>query len=198
MRVVLRVVLLPHFFGVNPDWFSLFRRASFLWARVHPAQLPPAVTQRLAPTKGAAIGRIASKYVRVSLPAPPPTSPPHSPALIADKAEVGTEQARPPRLDLSTPPPCLTTPHQQSRTRFPVEPTLDKVEGNRDSREPRITTTTTTAANMNHHHHHTQQQQKAGEQQLSEPEDMEMEGKKRSRECFIDTNYRNLTTAIKL
>lgn len=26
-------------------------------------------------------------------------------------------------------------------------------------------------------HHHTQQQQKAGEQQLSEPEDMEMEGK---------------------
>lgn len=34
---------------------------------------------------------------------------------------------------------------------------------------------------MNHHHHHTQQQQqqqqKAGEQQLSEPEDMEMEGK---------------------
>uniref|UniRef100_A0A8P4GR21 Ubiquitin specific peptidase 7 (herpes virus-associated) n=1 Tax=Dicentrarchus labrax TaxID=13489 RepID=A0A8P4GR21_DICLA len=33
---------------------------------------------------------------------------------------------------------------------------------------------------MNHHHHHTQQQQqqqqqKAGEQQLSEPEDMEME-----------------------
>ncbi|KAG8007136.1 Ubiquitin carboxyl-terminal hydrolase 7 [Nibea albiflora] len=54
---------------------------------------------------------------------------------------------------------------------------MDKVEGNRDSREPRITTTTTTAANMNHHHHHTQQQQqqKAGEQQLSEPEDMEME-----------------------
>lgn len=36
---------------------------------------------------------------------------------------------------------------------------------------------------MNHHHHHTQQQQqqqqKAGEQQLSEPEDMEMEGKMR-------------------
>ena len=37
------------------------------------------------------------------------------------------------------------------------------------------TTTTTTAANMNHHHTQ-QQQQKAGEQQLSEPEDMEMEG----------------------
>lgn len=57
---------------------------------------------------------------------------------------------------------------------------MDKVEGDRDSRELRITTTT--AANMNHHHHHTQQQQqqqqKAGEQQLSEPEDMEMEGKK--------------------
>lgn len=56
---------------------------------------------------------------------------------------------------------------------------MDKVEGDRDSRELRITTTT--AANMNHHHHHTQQQQqqqqKAGEQQLSEPEDMEMEGK---------------------
>lgn len=144
-----------------------------------PSIPPPAVSQRLAPTKGAEIGRIASKYVRVSLPAPPPTSPPHSPALTADKAEVATEQARPPRLDLSTPPPHPTTPHQQSRTRFPAEPTLDKVEGNRDSREPRITTTTTTAANMNHHHHHTQQQQqqKAGEQQLSEPEDMEMEGK---------------------
>lgn len=138
----------------------------------------PAVRQQLASTKGAEIGRIASKYVRVSLPAPPPTSPPHSPALTADKAEVPTEQAQPPRLDLSTPPLYPTTPHQQSRTRFPVEPTLDKVEGNRDSREPRVTTTTTAAAaNMNHHHHHTQQQQKAGEQQLSEPEDMEMEGK---------------------
>ncbi|TWW69657.1 Ubiquitin carboxyl-terminal hydrolase 7 [Takifugu flavidus] len=129
---------------------------------------------RLAPTKGAEIGRIASKYVRVSLPAPPPASPPHSPALIADKAEVGTEQARPPRLDLSSPPPCPTTPQQQPRTRFPVEATLDKVAGNREIREPRIATAA--AASMNHHHHHTQQQQqKAGEQQLSEPEDMEME-----------------------
>lgn len=36
---------------------------------------------------------------------------------------------------------------------------------------------------MNHHHHHTQQQQqKAGEQQLSEPEDMEMEGKQWSQD----------------
>lgn len=33
---------------------------------------------------------------------------------------------------------------------------------------------------MNHHHHTQQQQQKAGEQQLSEPEDMEMEGEKLS------------------
>lgn len=44
---------------------------------------------------------------------------------------------------------------------------------------------------MNHHHHHTQQQQKAGEQQLSEPEDMEMEGKKPSVEAIL-----RLTTAI--
>lgn len=35
---------------------------------------------------------------------------------------------------------------------------------------------------MNHHHTQQQQQQKAGEQQLSEPEDMEMEGTKKSRE----------------
>lgn len=162
---------------------------------VPPGTIYPTQPRRLAPTTGAEIGRIASKYVRVSLPAPPPTSPPHSPALTADKAEVATaEQARPPRLDLSTttppppPPPHPTTPHQQQQstrtTRVPAEPTPDKVEGIRDSREQqqhRITTTTTTAANMNHHHHHTQQQQqqqqKAGEQQLSEPEDMEMEGK---------------------
>lgn len=39
---------------------------------------------------------------------------------------------------------------------------------------------------MNHHHHHTQQQQKAGEQQLSEPEDMEMEGK--NRDCSSGPN----------
>lgn len=168
------VVLLPHISR---------GKAGLIW--LISAGLPPrspgpsiptlAVSQRLAPTKGVEIGRIASKYVRVSLPAPPPTSPPHSPALTADKAEVATEQARPPRLDLSTPPPYPTTPHQQSRTRFPDEPTLDKFEGNRDSRETRITTTT--AANMNHHHTQQQQQQKAGEQQLSEPEDMEMEGK---------------------
>lgn len=138
------------------------------------AVLPAAAaSQLLAPTKGAEIGRIASKYVRVSLPAPPPTSPPHSPALTADKAEVAAEQARPPRLERSTPSPHLTTPHQQSRNWFATEPVSDDVDGSRESRESRIATTK--AANMNHHHH-TQQQQKAGEQQLSEPEDMEMEG----------------------
>ncbi|XP_077591421.1 ubiquitin carboxyl-terminal hydrolase 7 isoform X2 [Stigmatopora nigra] len=138
--------------------------------------LPTDASQLLAPTKGAEIGRIASKYVRVSLPAPPPASPPHSPPLTADKAEVAVEQARPPRLDKSTPPPHHTTPEQQSRTRLESEPASDDVDGSRESKELRIATTK--AANMNHHHHHTQQQQqqqKAGEQQLSEPEDMEME-----------------------
>ncbi|MEQ2217649.1 hypothetical protein XENOCAPTIV_017779 [Xenoophorus captivus] len=134
-----------------------------------PESQSSAVSQRLVPNKSAEIGRIASKYVRVSLPAPQLTSP-HSPALTADKAEVATEQARPPRLDLSTPPLHPTAiPHQQPKTRFPAEPAPDKVEGDRDSRKHRITTP---AAEMNHHH---TQQQKAGEQQLSEPEDMEME-----------------------
>ncbi|CAB1426996.1 unnamed protein product [Pleuronectes platessa] len=45
------------------------------------------------------IGRIASQYVHVSLPAPPPTSPP--PELTADMAEVAAEQARPPRSQQS-------------------------------------------------------------------------------------------------
>lgn len=48
---------------------------------------------------------------------------------------------------------------------------------------------------MNHHHTQQQQQQKAGEQQLSEPEDMEMEGKWWSWERWTDTLFHNLTAA---
>lgn len=119
---------------------------------------------------GAEIGRIASKYVRVSLPAPPPASLPPSPALTADKAEVVLVQAQPQRLDLFTPPPRPPTPHQP----LPAEPPSDRPEGDKEPRHLPILT----AANMNHHH---TQQQKAGEQQLSEPEDMEMEGTSRPR-----------------
>ncbi|KAG2455490.1 UBP7 hydrolase, partial [Polypterus senegalus] len=117
------------------------------------------------------IGRIASKYVRVSLPAPPAACPPLPPALTEGKTEVLVEQAQPPRLDLSPPsplphPPCPRTPQPQpqSRTRSTPDPTSENPEGNEDSNQSHQ------AADMNHH-----SQQKAGEQQLSEPEDMEME-----------------------
>ncbi|KAK7939859.1 hypothetical protein WMY93_003185 [Mugilogobius chulae] len=65
-------------------------------------------------------------------------------------------------------------PHQQQpKTRSTSELTSLNTEGNKDHREPRTIAPDSAAANMNHHHH--TQQQKAGEQQLSEPEDMEME-----------------------
>lgn len=51
---------------------------------------------------------------------------------------------------------------------------------------------------MNHHHTQQQQQQKAGEQQLSEPEDMEMEGKWWSLEGWTDTPFQNLTAALEM
>ncbi|MGH0158590.1 UNVERIFIED_CONTAM: hypothetical protein FKN15_000314 [Acipenser sinensis] len=119
--------------------------------------------------RGAEIGRIASKYVRVSLPAHPLASPPQPPALTAGKAEVAVEQAQPPRLDLSAPPLPPQTP--QPRTQPSPENTLGKVAGIEGNGHHH-------AAAMNHHQSQ-QQQQKAGEQQLSEPEDMEMEGGKR-------------------
>lgn len=113
--------------------------------------------------------------MRVSLPAPPPTFLPQSPALTAEKAEVVLEQAQPLRLDLCSPPPHSQSPHQPTRPRLPAEPSSEKVEGTQDYRHQHPSL----AANMNNHHHTQQQQQKAGEQQLSEPEDMEMEGKQR-------------------
>lgn len=75
-------------------------------------------------------------------------------------------QAQPQRLDLFTPPPRPPTPQQP----LPEEPPPDRPEGDKEPRHHPILT----AADMNHHHTQ-QQQQKAGEQQLSEPEDMEME-----------------------
>lgn len=79
-------------------------------------------------------------------------------------------QAQPQRLDLFTPPP--PTPQQP----LPAEPLPDRPEGDKEPRHHPILT----AADMNHHPTQ-QQQQKAGEQQLSEPEDMEMEGTSRPR-----------------
>lgn len=73
------------------------------------------------------------------------------------------------------PDPCSPDSHPRSpapRSPFATDPTPDKGEGNQDDDGSKRE-----IANMNHHHHQTQQQQqKAGEQQLSEPEDMEMEG----------------------
>ncbi|RXM28003.1 Ubiquitin carboxyl-terminal hydrolase 7, partial [Acipenser ruthenus] len=87
-------------------------------------------------------------------------SPPQPPALTAGKAEVAVEQAQPLRLDLSAPPLPPQTP--QPRT----QPSPENTIGNEAHHHA--------AVNMNHHQSQ-QQQQKAGEQQLSEPEDMEME-----------------------
>lgn len=165
MWVIFLSSLLPHISSRIAELIPLFNVLLFLELKLSPATCTH---------QGAEIGRIASKYVRVSLPAPPPTSPPQSPALTADKAEVVIEQAQPLRLDLSPSPLHHTTPSPQpTKPRFIAEPTSDKVEANAD-RQHYITTS---VANMNHHHHTQQQQQKAGEQQLSEPEDMEMEGK---------------------
>jgi len=160
---LLWVAIAPHFYGGKPGFHSSGLREAE--ARGLRLSLPLA---SLHP--GAEIGRIASKYVRVSLPAPPPASLPPSPALTADKAEVVLVQAQPQRLDLFTPPPRPPTPHQP----LPAEPPSDRTEGDKEPKHLPILK----AANMNHHHTQ-QQQQKAGEQQLSEPEDMEMEGTSR-------------------